>query len=488
MKRWIKVLCIGMFFSLLTGCGKGRGDVASDYQKNAEGGTFEAGEPSNISYQVAGNNNVTFTVDADVTGGERLSGSRCYGVKTQVFDDSYVESKVYPVFDAGTAQSVKPYMVCTDQEMDDRRDALWAEIDKVYEQSASQTDAVSEIWKDGFFADMSELNCSMDTKGQATHTILTGEEKVDPRIPVTATNQKTYSYVDAEGKNICRARVDGEIGGLPYVYETYYQEASDSVENVNWVTLYMRYDRYRKQILARPKEDGDEIPDLGEADAQAVADAFLQKLGYGDFVCCGTEIGAYRERDEDPDTMSANLIDHWYCFSYSRKMDGISAAVTAGVNDLRFGVSGELTAPQETIDVTVDVQGVATVKIQTNQYELEEEGTGITSYLTFEQVDAAAQKYMSEYKQPDYITKNVPQAIIITHVKLNYAYVRYTDGNYNMIPVWAYCGYQFEQNPYQERYSGDASPRECFMFGVSAVDGQIIEGVYSKVVANPFDL
>ena len=469
MKRWIKVLCIGMFFSLLTGCGKGRGDVASDYQKNAEGGTFEAGEPSNISYQVAGNNNVTFTVDADVTGGERLSGSRCYGVKTQVFDDSYVESKVYPVFDEGTAQSVKPYMVCTDQEMDDRRDALWAEIDKAVEQSASQTDAISEIWKDGFFADMSELNCSMDTKGQATHTILTGEEKVDPRIPVTATNQKTYSYVDAEGKNIC-------------------QEASDSEENVNWVTLYMRYDRYRKQILVRPKEDGDEIPDLGEADAQAVADAFLQKLGYGDFVCCGTEIGAYREREEDPYAMGTNLIDRWYCFSYSRKMDGISAAVTAGVNDLRFGVSGELTAPQETIDVTVDVQGVATVKIQTNQYELEEEGTGITSYLTFEQVDAAAQKYMSEYKQPDYITKNVPQAVTVTHVKLNYAYVRYTDGNYNMIPVWAYYGYQFEQNPYQRVYSGDASPRECFLFGVSAVDGQIIEGVYSKVVDNPFDL
>ena len=250
----------------------------------------------------------------------------------------------------------------------------------------------------------------------------------------------------------------------------------------------MRYDRYRKQILARPKEDGDEIPDLGEADAQAVADAFLQKLGYGDFVCCGTEIGAYREREEDPYAMGTNLIDRWYCFSYSRKMDGIATAVTAGVNDLRFGVSGELTAPQETIDVTVDAQGVATVKIQANQYELEEEGTGITSYLTFEQVDAAAQKYMSEYKQPDYITKNVPQAVSVTHVKLNYAYVRYTDGNYNMIPVWAYYGYQFEQNPYQERYSGDASPRECFLFGVSAVDGQIIEGVYSKVVANPFDL
>lgn len=488
MKRWIKVLCIGMFFSLLTGCGKGRGDVASDYQKNAEGGTFEAGEPTNISYQVAGNNNVTFTVDADVTGGERLSGSRCYGAKPQVLDDAYVEAKVYPVFDVGTAQSVKPYMVCTDKEMDDRRDALWAEIDKVYQQPASQTDAVSEIWRYGYFADMSELNCSMDTKGQATHTILSGEEKVDPRIPVTATNQKTYSYVDAEGKDISRARVDGEIDGLPYVYETYYRAASDSEENVNWVTLYMRYDRYRKQILVRPKEDGDEIPDLGEADAQAVADAFLQKLGYGDFVCCGTEIGAYREREEDPYAMGTNLIDRWYCFSYSRKMDGIATAVTAGVNDLRFGVSGELTAPQETIDVTVDAQGVATVKIQANQYELEEEGTGITSYLTFEQVDAAAQKYMSEYKQPDYITKNVPQAITITHVKLNYAYVRYTDGNYNMIPVWAYYGYQFEQNPYQERYSGDASPRECFMFGVSAVDGQIIEGVYSKVVANPFDL
>ncbi len=488
MKRWIKVLCIGMFFSLLTGCGKGRGDVAADYQKNAEGGTFEAGEPEHISYEIAGNDDVMFTVDVDVTGGERLSGSRCYGAKPQVLDDAYVETKVYPAFDDGTAQSVKPYMVCTDKEMDDRRDVLWAEIDKVYEQPASQTDAVSEIWKYGYFADMSELNCSMDTKGQAIHTLFTGEEKADPRIPVTATNQKTYSYVDAEGKNISRARVDGEIGGLPYVYETYYREASDSEENVNWVTLYMRYDRYRKQILVRPKEDGDEIPDLGEADAQAVADAFLQKLGYGDFVCCGTEIGAYRERDEDPDTMSNNLVNHWYCFSYSRKVDGISAAVTAGVNDLQFGVSGELTAPQEIIEVAVDVQGVATVKVQTNQYELEEEGTGITSYLTFEQVDAAAQKYMSGYKRPDYITKNVTQAITITHVKLNYAYVRYTDGNYNMIPVWAYYGYQFEQNPYQQRYSGDDSPRECFLFGVSAVDGQIIEGVYSKVVANPFDL
>lgn len=406
-----------MFFSLLTGCGKGRDDVAADYQKNAEDGTFEAGEPVNISYQVAGNNNVTFTVDADVTGGERLSGSRCYGAKPQVLDDAYVEAKVYPVFDAGTAQSVKPYMVCTDKEMDDRRDALWAEIDKVYEQPASQTDAVSEIWKSGYFADMSELNCSTDTKGQGIHTTFTGEEKVDPRIPVTATNQKTYSYVDAEGKDISRARVDGEIDGLPYVYETYYRAASGSEENVNWVTLYMRYDRYRKQILVRPKEDGDEIPDLGEADAQAVADAFLQKLGYGDFVCYGTEIGAYFKMEEEPDATSNNLVDHWYCFSYSRKVDGISAAVTAGVNDLRFGVSGELTAPQETIDVTVDVQGVATVKIQTNQYELEEEGTGITSYLTFEQVDAAAQKYMSEYKQPDYITKNVTQAITITHVK-----------------------------------------------------------------------
>ena len=112
--------------------------------------------------------------------------------------------------------------------------------------------------------------------------------------------------------------MDGLIDGLPYVYETYYQEASESVENVNWVTLYMRYDRYRKQILVRPKEDGDEIPDLGEADAQAVADAFLQKLGYGDFVCSGTEIGANREREEDPYAMGTNLIDRWYCFSYSR--------------------------------------------------------------------------------------------------------------------------------------------------------------------------
>ena len=297
-------------------------------------------------------------------------------------------------------------------------------------------------------------------------------------------------YADNNAKyNMQQAAANGIKVGV-YFFSSAVNE-SEAIEEAGWVADYIA--NYNITYPVAFDCEGFDYADsrqngMSNDDRTNVADAFLQKLGYGDFVCCGTEIGAYRERDEDPDTMSANLIDHWYCFSYSRKVDGISAAVTAGVNDLRFGVSGELTAPQETIDVTVDAQGVATVKIQANQYELEEEGTGITSYLTFEQVDAAAQKYMSEYKQPDYITKNVPQAVSVTHVKLNYAYVRYTDGNYNMIPVWAYYGYQFEQNPYQERYSGDASPRECFLFGVSAVDGQIIEGVYSKVVDNPFDL
>ena len=45
-------------------------------------------------------------------------------------------------------------------------------------------------------------------------------------------------------------------------------------------------------------------------------------------------------------------------------------------------------------------------------------------------------------------------------------YVCYTDGKCNVIPIWAYYG--------STREGG----KERYLFGVSAVDGQIVEGQY----------
>ena len=162
--------------------------------------------------------------------------------------------------------------------------------------------------------------------------------------------------------------------------------------------------------------------------------------------------------------MSASLNDNWYCFSYTRAKDGIPAAGTSGVLDFTFGIADELATPDEVITVAVDADGVAVVNIQSAQYQVDENGTKIETFLSMEQVDAAAQKYMQEFKKTDAYAS--VRKMTVDRVKLNYVYVHYTNGMYNVIPVWAYYG-----------FTGDDG-KERYLFGVSAVDGQIVEGQY----------
>ena len=154
--------------------------------------------------------------------------------------------------------------------------------------------------------------------------------------------------------------------------------------------------------------------------------------------------------------------------------DGILTAGTSGALDFTFGIADELATPDEVITVAVDADGVAVVNIQSAQYEVDETGTKIETFLSMEQIDAAAQKYMQEFKKTDaYATV---RKMTVDRVKLNYVYVHYTNGKYNVIPVWAYYGFT--------GYGG----KERYLFGVSAVDGQIVEGQYLYYMDVPFDI
>ena len=220
---------------------------------------------------------------------------------------------------------------------------------------------------------------------------------------------------------------------------------------------------YASGIYVRTKTDADEVKGLVLEDAESRAYDFLVNIGYADFSCYEVGIGAKLEEDTDSTSMQSDMVDRWYCFSYTRVKDGIPFAASAGAWDLRFGVEEELSAPLESILVAVDEYGVAVVNMQGIFYNVEEKGTKIESYLSLEQIDAAAQKYMQNFEKTDFYAN--AKKITVDQVKLNYVYVHYTDGNYNVIPVWAYYGYPGED-------------RERFLFGVSAVDGQIIEGQY----------
>lgn len=454
MKRWQKVLCIGMSVLCLAGCGKNRDDdLSKDYQKNnLEGDTSADGNSisGHLEYELVSESEITFTVDVDVTGGDRLADSYCYGAKPAEFDETYLKEHVYAAFDEGTVQSVKPREVSSEQELKDRQMELRQRQQELQEQ-ADLEDTMNAIMEKGLQADLESVENYLEQPSKETFVAGTGETIY------------TMTFPDKAAASFARA--DGEIAGVPYVYEMYYYDSEKSGVSSN--VRYMRYDMYSPMyasgIYVRTKTDADEVKGLDLKDAESRAYDFLVNIGYADFSCYEVGIGAKLEEDTDSASMQSDMVDRWYCFSYTRVKDGIPFAASAGAWDLQFGVEEELSAPLESILVAVDEHGVAVVNMQGIFYNVEEKGTKIESYLSLEQIDAAAQKYMQNFEKTDFYAN--AKKITVDQVKLNYVYVHYTDGNYNVIPVWAYYGYPGED-------------RERFLFGVSAVDGQIIEGQY----------
>lgn len=455
MKRWEKVLCIGMSVLCLAGCAKNRDDdLSKDYQKNnLEGDTSADGNSisGHLEYELVSEPEITFTVDVDVAGGDRLADSYCYGAKPVEFDEMYVKEHVYAAFDEGTVQSVKPRKVCSEQELKDRQMELRQRQQELQVQTDLEEDTMNAIMEKGLQADLESVENYLEQPSKETFVAGTG----DTIYTMTFPDKSAASF----------ARADGEIAGVPYVYEMYYYDSEKSEVSSN--VRYMRYDMYSPMyasgIYVRTKTDADEVKGLVLEDAESRAYDFLVNIGYADFSCYEVGIGAKLEEDTDSTSMQSDMVDRWYCFSYTRVKDGIPFAASAGAWDLRFGVEEELSAPLESILVAVDEYGVAVVNMQGIFYNVEEKGTKIESYLSLEQIDAAAQKYMQNFEKTDFYAN--AKKITVDQVKLNYVYVHYTDGNYNVIPVWAYYGYPGED-------------RERFLFGVSAVDGQIIEGQY----------
>lgn len=76
MRRWNKVIFLGVTCLALAGCGKDRGDeLAKDYQKNdelASDTSADADITGHLTYELISDSGITFTVDADATAVESL--------------------------------------------------------------------------------------------------------------------------------------------------------------------------------------------------------------------------------------------------------------------------------------------------------------------------------------------------------------------------------------------------------------------------------
>lgn len=455
MRRWNKVIFLGVTCLVLAGCGKNRGDeLSKDYQRNdaLEGDVSAESESvtGHLEYELISDSGITFTVDADATGGGKLAESHCYGAKPVEVDEAYLKEHVYTIFDEGTLQHVKPYEVCSQQELANRQNQLLQRQQELQLQTDTENSSVHAIWENGIQSDLETEDWLADQRDESMVTEETGKA--------------IYTYEIADGITTSLARVDGEIDEIPYVYTcAYYDSNAYPYSRMR----YMRYDMYsyEAKITVRPKTEEDAVEGLDIREAEAKADAFLAKLGYDDFTCFETGIGAKLVANEDAASMNpSTLNDCAYCFSYTRTRDGIPVAGTPGAYNFTFGIANQLPASEEVITVAVDVDGVAVADIQSAPYDVEETGIGIESVLTLEQVDAAAQNYMQKFEKTNAYAD--VHKIMIDRVELNYVYVCYTDGKCNVIPIWAYYG--------STREGG----KERYLFGVSAVDGQIVEGQY----------
>lgn len=152
MRRWNKVIFLGVTCLALAGCGKGRGDeLSKDYQRNdALEGDVSAETDSvtgHLEYELVSDSGITFTVDADATGGGKLAESHCYGAKPVEVDEAYLKEHVYTIFDEGTLQQVKPYEVCSQQELANRQNQLLQRQQELQLQTDTENSSVHAIWE-----------------------------------------------------------------------------------------------------------------------------------------------------------------------------------------------------------------------------------------------------------------------------------------------------------------------------------------------------
>lgn len=398
-----------------------------------------------VNYEVVSGDNTRFTVDADVEGLPMQERMRCYEVEKVSYDEAYLDECVIPVFDSDTARYVKPYMICSKEELKSRKSLLQSKQTPI-----DMTAEAADIMEKGLERDLEYAQIYLDN--------------IDESDYIAAKDEKIYRNEYKTGAAYKQTRIDGLIDDIPVVYETYeIQDADEKNDLTFWISSFTRYDFLNQPIIVRNRLSEEYVENLDYDTAKKQADMFMETIGYGEFVSYGEGIGSVSDGD-------GNMSNALYCFSYSRCPDGIQVAATAGCEDLRFEMKQQRSTSQESIEIAVDKDGVAKVKIRSALYDRKDPGTEIESYLTFEQVDAAAQEYMKSY-----IDTSGSKRRQICHIRLSYIYACFDGQEYSLIPVWAYYGMR-------------PNSREGFLFGVSAIDGQIINGSYLMLLDSTYQM
>ena len=453
-KKYGRIIFVCLCLLFVSGCGRrASGDeIAKDLQneETASAGNadvdadenLQAQENAHTEYEITGEKNSVITVDADIIGLDKLQDMHFYDVTCPEMDETYIKSETESIFDKDTCEFYKPYNYSDAEELARVKSALISDCE-------AEEDPVMKRGMDNELAQVEQWEYYVQSEREETDVQLLGDVM--------------YEETFAGGYQTHNVSAKGKIDGIPFTYEYFDScgpENADYFARVN-LTRYDYIGETQHVMLLSEEQLAAKMEDfpVSEEQAKGQAEDFLERIGYTGFAC--REIGYVENM-----TRLANQEEKQdgYFLVYTRSLDGLTTVCCPG-SILRCWMAGELQAAAEVIYVLVNEDGVIQVRKEGQFYSVASEGSKTESYLSWEQVEDAAVQFLQTFDMQT----------TISEIKLSYAYVQYQSGQYCLVPVWSF-------------YGASGLEGSHFIFGINAVDGEIIAGVYYMMVTDVFVL
>lgn len=463
--RGVPLLLILVFG--LSGCGKDNKladnmggvnheeHISSDSDGNQTEMQAASGEiPERISYTIEDKDGKDIVnVDAAVVS-EGYENLKVYQESRIEVDDAYLKRLADALFDDAEYEVVKPYWMCTREELDREQtylDALYLfykENGEIFPgwlvDCIDLVEHYSTYYNGGTVGDLSE--------GQLIYrTMLTRDDE----------------SVEYES---CMLR--GMVGEDEYqiLYTSLIPEHGERSVQFEIQRLYVEHPSYVKQSVEDSKITyvyGENACDREQS--ERMAHDMAMELGFSD-----REVAAVYHRMVDDEEQSNRLDGYWIYMV--RGVNGVqnifSNSSTAGPERQEEELEW---AGQEYLAFEVDAKGVCSIYIG-DMYELGACMSENASVLTFEQVDGAAQSYLERVfgaLSVDELVLGESKGEILGVERVRFGYVTLNyDGSYALIPVWMYY-----------MAIDDNAPSTVAFFAVNAMDGSIIvfDGGYERM-------
>lgn len=481
------LLTILIIMILCTGCNNDKSNDIQDKLSAVEDENVSAGSATSTDAQATYTypETVYYVSNANVAGeqksiidakviAETTEDIGVYGLSFVPIDDELVKGYADKLFDNSEYQVIKPFDICNEEELYAEREHAVGLIEyyggesragqKYYKLPCCTIPYAPEDVVNSIDYELSKYE-------ESNFVELSDSQLLYKETRESYQDTPDDSFSTRKSKTRLRGKVDGEewdmtvqyvepTGGVPYGVISMSNVYSDSIvhgyEMINERTT-MFY--------------GENIVDEEEARRDAL-DA-LKNLGFEEidniYTYCVMTSDYYTIRDGE--AVYGPQKANGYCFIFAKRYGNLDVGYVAhGYNDLKMTqVYGEeLGNFQEYIYVTVTDDGIYNISFSTG-YQVIEKLSDDSILMDFDYINDMAIKYVDE--RP--IIDND-----IGTIELKYIATYYEGEGYALVPVWVYY---FSMDINKTTYYGEP----CARFGVNALDGSIVDFIWTE---DPFDI